>query len=107
MTNQHLMSAFVSNDRVKGEFGWIRVSVERLRVDREKVMLGDDRLTVLCSTRLAVHMAIVDPPDKTQSPGNACNPTAAGPTLCRSNSRREAIGHDHVVLENQTHRHCT
>jgi hypothetical protein len=64
MPSQELVSALVSQDCCEGEVLRIGIPLERLGIDGQQVFFHLASSTILCATRPAVDVAVLNLPDE-------------------------------------------
>jgi hypothetical protein len=73
VSQQSLMPALVSHDRLETEIGMIAVTLKRFRVDDQQIATWRGADTKLRATALAINVSILDIADESQRPRDASN----------------------------------
>ena len=69
MPGQDLVAAFVGDHRFEREIFRVGIPLKRLRINGQQVRSWRAATTILGAARLAVNVAILDAPDKSEFPG--------------------------------------
>jgi hypothetical protein len=81
MASQQLVTALMGEDRFQREIRWISITLKRFRENNEQIILWHPGQSILRSTRLAVHMPVLNLPNEAQAMSNLNYPLQSAPAL--------------------------
>jgi hypothetical protein len=81
MSDQYLMTAFVRDDCVQGEFRRVCVSLERLGINDKQIEVSRNGLSILRAARTTVDMPVLDQSDEAKLPRDSSDAFASSQKL--------------------------
>ena len=92
MARQQLVTALMSQDRFQREILRVRVAIKRLSVNGQQILSRRRAPAVLRAARLAVNVAVLNAPNKSQLLSDASRPTVADTLFRKGQGRGSGVG---------------